>query len=81
MLLVQRSTVRRYGLAMSSPACFRRRAISKGLTIAVKSGRKRKDIAEEFGIPASTLSTIIKKKIDLNFPIDRKTLPFLVGRF
>ncbi|XP_025407157.1 tigger transposable element-derived protein 6-like, partial [Sipha flava] len=41
---------------------------------AVKSGRKKKDIAEEFGIPASTLSTIIKnsKEIDLNFPIDRK---------
>lgn len=40
----------------------------------VKSGRKKKDIAEEFGISASTLSTIIKnnKEIDLNFPIDRK---------
>lgn len=41
---------------------------------AVKSGRKKKDIAEEFGIPASTLSTIIKnsKKIDLNSPTNRK---------
>ncbi|XP_060846175.1 tigger transposable element-derived protein 6-like [Rhopalosiphum padi] len=40
---------------------------------AVKSGRKKKDIAEEFGISASTLSTIIKnnKEIDLSFPIDR----------
>jgi len=54
----------------------------KTLTIAekqkvlevVKSGRKKKEIAEEFGIPASTLSTIIKnsKEIDLNFPTDRK---------
>jgi len=34
----------------------------------VKSGRKKKDNAEEFRIPASTLSTILKnsKKIDLN---------------
>ncbi|XP_025197064.1 tigger transposable element-derived protein 6-like [Melanaphis sacchari] len=41
---------------------------------AVKTGRKKKDIAEEFGIPASTLSTIIKnsKENDLNFPTDRK---------
>jgi len=41
---------------------------------AVKSGKKKKDIAEEFRIPASTLSTIIKnsKEIDLNFSTDRK---------
>lgn len=40
----------------------------------MKSGRKKKVTAKEFGIPASTLSTIIKnsKEIDLNFPTDRK---------
>jgi len=41
---------------------------------AVKSGRKMKDIAEEFGISACTLYIIIKnsKEMDLNFSTDRK---------
>lgn len=41
---------------------------------AVKSGRKKKNIAEEFGILASTLFSTIKnsKETDLNFPTDRK---------
>lgn len=42
---------------------------------AVKSGRKKKAVAEEFGIPASTLSTIIKNSeggIDSNSSTDRK---------
>jgi uncharacterized protein YerC len=31
----------------------------------VKSGRKKKEIVEKFGIPASTLSTIIKISMEL----------------
>jgi transposase-like protein len=40
----------------------------------VKNGRKKKEIAGEFGIAASPLSTIINNsiEIDLNFPTDRK---------
>jgi len=40
----------------------------------VKSVRKKKNIAEEFAIPARTLSFIIKnsKEINLNFSPDRR---------
>lgn len=40
----------------------------------VKSEMKKKDIAEEFGMPVGTLSTIIKfsNEIDLNFSTNQK---------
>jgi len=40
----------------------------------MKSGRKKKDVAEEFEIQPSTLCTIINniKEIDLSFSTDRK---------
>lgn len=41
----------------------------------VKSRRKKNDIAGKFGIPVSTLCTIIQnsKEIDLNFSTDRNS--------